>query len=593
MRKLLPCFLLAVMLWGCTPESTVQTRDTTDSTTIPAVEPTEPAGTRRISDDVTLRTDGAVVAYDTGIPESYALAAMGEDILIFSGTESTTLTRLTGENRYINASCTLNLSISPDMPSVLVNDRGISFFDGGDLVTLGIGLKEIGRTTLPEDLVGEPVASADRKKIYYCKTDSLWEYTVETGIHRKLKEITEEFATANALLMDGQVLECTLQSGEQIFLSTQTGLTLQQEDPSIPITGQGENWYARVTEGQLTVCVYGTGEETRMLLPRDYRSDGWYLPKNGYFLTASDLCCYDLAAGTMCSRLELEAEILDVGEDDHGGILLLTAGGLAYRWDPAQLPSGDDTLYSSPRYTLATPDPEGYESLHALAAELEETYHITILFGMEAVAVQHPDYTLTGEFLVPILREELEKLTRWLSVLPEQMLQAAVEDTTGGKLYISLVRKVVGEDGEAGGCQHWQGDDSYVALAAGQDDPGVLYHQLYHVLEVRLLSESNACYEWDSMNPKGFTYGDTEDTRWVEEDRYFIDLASKSYPREDRAQIFAYALGAENGAYFESNAMQKKLTALCKGLREAYGLKKSPDTLPWEQYLTTSLAYTK
>ena len=36
--------------------------------------------------------------------------------------------------------------------------------------------------------------------------------------------------------------------------------------------------------------------------------------------------------------------------------------------------------------------------------------------------------------------------------------------------------------------------------------------------------------------------------------------------------------------------MQRKLTALCQGIREAYGLKKLEETLPWEQYLSTPLS---
>ena len=40
---------------------------------------------------------------------------------------------------------------------------------------------------------------------------------------------------------------------------------------------------------------------------------------------------------------------------------------------------------------------------------------------------------------------------------------------------------------------------------------------------------------------------------------------------------------------FQSAYMQRKLTALCTGIREAYRLKNHPDILPWEQYLVTPL----
>lgn len=605
MKDILLCIALVALLCGCAAKSPQPAQVTTEAQESSAVEPTEPAGTRQPDHALSVQTDGAVLAYAPQLENPWAIMSMGDNTLIFSGGSTTTLTCLAGENRFENASRELNVYICPDMPSVLVNDKGISYYDGENLIILGTNLKEINRISLPDTLVGEPAATDDRKQIYYCTADTLWELTTETGIHRKVKEISQTFASAGKLLRNGTVLECTLESGEQIFLDTQTGLTLWQGEEGVSVTGRGENWFARVNEGLLDLCVYEIDGEERMLMPRDYRSDGWYLPENGYWITATDLACYDLTSGRVLSALPLEGTVVDVAEDGQGRIWLLCADGMLYCWDPAALPSGDDTVYSSPRYTLYATDPQGYEALQAVAEELKQRYQVTVLFGLNAIAVQDESYTLTGEYLVPILQEELEKLEQWLSVFPEGMLKAAVEDTTGGTLYICLVRQIVGtpESGvtdTVGGAQFWYGDDSYVALAVGQETGLELYHQLYHAMETRMLSKSNACYEWDGLNPKDFTYDfsyvlnqSREDDRWLEENRYFIDRYSMSFPREDRAQIFAYAMVEGNEAYFESAAMQKKLLAICKGFREAYALKKSPETFLWEQYLETSLAYTK
>ena len=48
-----------------------------------------------------------------------------------------------------------------------------------------------------------------------------------------------------------------------------------------------------------------------------------------------------------------------------------------------------------------------------------------------------------------------------------------------------------------------------------------------------------------------------------------------------------------NEHYFQSKTMQAKLMQICLGIREAFGLKKSPEVFLWEQYLKDSLAYTK
>ena len=48
-----------------------------------------------------------------------------------------------------------------------------------------------------------------------------------------------------------------------------------------------------------------------------------------------------------------------------------------------------------------------------------------------------------------------------------------------------------------------------------------------------------------------------------------------------------------NESLFRCETMQAKLRTLCEGIRKAFGLRKSPDTFLWEQYLEESLAYTE
>ena len=70
-------------------------------------------------------------------------------------------------------------------------------------------------------------------------------------------------------------------------------------------------------------------------------------------------------------------------------------------------------------------------------------------------------------------------------------------------------------------------------------------------------------------------------------------MYSMSFPKEDRARIMEFAMTEGNAACFQSKTMQAKLKLLCQGIREAFGLRKSPETFLWEQYLNESLAYTK
>ena len=62
-----------------------------------------------------------------------------------------------------------------------------------------------------------------------------------------------------------------------------------------------------------------------------------------------------------------------------------------------------------------------------------------------------------------------------------------------------------------------------------------------------------------------------------------------SFPKEDRARILEYAMTPGHEALFQATQMQAKLSQLCQGIREAYGLKKAEETFLWEQYLQTPL----
>ena len=610
MKRLFLLFLMALLLCGCTAQNLEETSIPTVET-LPAVDPTEPSGCYDPEHPMEIATGGAVRAYPAQIPDAYGLAMMGGDLVVFSGTEYTTLTKLTGENRYVTASVTLNVRIDPADPSVLVTDKGAFYFDHqtGELVKLGTGLKEIGRIPLPENTVGEPVVSADRTKVYYCTEHTVWELTVETGIHRMIKEVTETCVSAARLVLEDTVLNCSMADGQQIFLLVETGKTLWQGREDIVVCSSGQNWYACMPEGIVDAYIFGAAEgESRMLVPEDFEAECVYLPGMDMLMTVSQeegavLKGYDLSAGTCATILELEQYPLCIAEGTDRVWMLV--GDVIYGWDVTATPSGDATVYTTQRYTLTEPDAAGYAQCEAYAQRLEERFGVKILLGAEAVEKRTREYDLTGEYLVPVMLRELEKLEALLEQYPVGMLQDAITETTGGTLYLCLVRQVAGSaelgvPGNVGGAQFWEGGDCYVTLAVGMAEHA-WYRPLYYALETRLMSNSTACYDWEYLNPKGFDYDynyilnqNRQDEGWLEgENRYFIDLFSMSFPREDRARIMEYAMMQDCQEFFASDAMQAKLKALCLGLREAYGLEKSPETFLWEQYLEEPLAYTK
>ena len=124
-----------------------------------------------------------------------------------------------------------------------------------------------------------------------------------------------------------------------------------------------------------------------------------------------------------------------------------------------------------------------------------------------------------------------------------------------------------------------------------------LFHELFHLMETHILVGSTALDRWNELNPADFTYtfgkGDpaVKESYFSPGTRSFVDTYSMTYPREDRARVWENALLPGNRDLFRSDPMQAKLTALCKGVREAYKLTKSEEPFLWEQYLSVPLAY--
>ena len=132
-----------------------------------------------------------------------------------------------------------------------------------------------------------------------------------------------------------------------------------------------------------------------------------------------------------------------------------------------------------------------------------------------------------------------------------------------------------------------------VWVSMSEDLDRILYHQLFHVAEVRIQNTRDGFSDWEKMNPKGFIYANQaayeagllkDSEHLVFGSNYFADDQGMVGPREDRAQIFVYAVLEGQGERFASEAMQTKLERICSLLRKAYWADKGEELI-WEQYL--------
>lgn len=629
MKRLLLLFLSLLMLCGCgSPEEPVI--PVTEAPTVVTEAPTEPTGLHEPGHVLETLTGGALKVYPLDQVSVQGMMPLGSDLVIFSGDGNTaTLTKLCGEQLYEAACQTLDCAVFPEDAAVQVSQKGITYYDrsANDLVFLDTGLEEVSRVRLPYQIIGQPALSADRKSLYYLTADSLREMDLELGIDRLIRQMSFPEQSITGLHWDDTILECRVcdENGNrsQLFLGVATGELVAQTSGDLNLTTGAGFYFVRHMDGAYPEKLIGTGDdEILMLHTPDYGAEAHPIPDQSAIVTitytpgAPQLDYYSLEDGSRPYSLVLPAETMvkTVVSHPDGDSLWLLLWGSAWngdvvcRWNLRESAVSDDTVYIGLRRTPENPDTQGLEECAALAAQLSRKHGVEILTWTAATAVSSPDYALVSEHQVAIVTHYLNELDRALSRYPAGMLSQAASELGDGTLRIALVRAINGISGadalnSAPGMQFLdeQTGNPYVILRAAPGMQQQLHHELFHVIESRIFSLSQALDDWEKLNPEDFRYDYSylyyetrQDQQWIEgEDRAFVDYYSMTFPMEDRARVMEYAMMKDSDACFASETMQGKLTALCRGIREAYDLKQYPDPLPWEHYLKNPITPAK
>ena len=621
-RRLFVLTILCLLLAGCARETPAETPPPQTEAAPIAVTP--PAGLYDPDSALERQYNGALRVYPLSIPGASGLMAMGEDLLVFSDTEENTLvTRLTGEELRIAASVRLGFPLSGEEASLRVTRSGLSFFDpvNRQTVVLDASLKEISHISAPEGLLGTPILSDDRNTLYYCDGSGLRAWDLETGIHRLIKEMTFPSQSVTGLHCGGTVVQCRAEDGEgnaeTLLLSAENGRLLYECGEELTLVTRLDGYYAAFPTGCIQTMLFG-GEKPRALTPAELNGEGFYLEARNAVVTASvtedsraQLDCYDLETGLRAAALTLPAGTPEAVTETADGCTFVLLTGVSggqdaiCRWEveSTEFDAHDTTVYTGPYYTAAEPDYHGLVRCQSYADTIGQTNGVRVRVWEDALAVQPWDYDFEMEYLVPVLRQELKALEQRLANFPAGMLEATASHFSA--LNICLVRSITGsaESGSldaATGVMFLEGTEAYIVLAAGETSEKALYHELYHVMETHILGNSIALDQWDKLNPVDFTYdydyaanARRDGSAYLQSDtRSFVDTYSMSFPKEDRARILEYAMTPGNGELFLASPLQFKLKTLCQGIREAYGLKKSPENYRWEQYLVQPMAYT-
>lgn len=605
MKRLFFLLCVCLLLSGCVESAAAGTT--------PAATATATLPTQTQPDTSTEPNDETLQVLSSQAPDGYYLRCFHKGLLLFSGSECTTLTLLQGEDLSVSASVSLEFFLRADDPSIRIWEDALSYFDPVQqkTVVLDAALQEVASIAAPDGLVGSPVLSSDRNVLYYCTANALRAWDLRTGIRRLVRGFSYPSQTVSGLHLHDTVVQCSVQEGTQtrtLLISVKDGRLAAEHDGPVSLTTQGNHYYASFLSGTVQALVFGdTSQSPQMLTPDGPFTQWYFLPSLHGVVTgqeaedgSTELSYFDLSNGEKAASLSLGSQnrLVSAASDNQQVYLLLydeqNLSTTICRWDITGQTSGEQS------YTSAySADSVALAQCQQTAREMSEKYGIEILIGPEAAAVQPWDYNLEAETLVSVLQQELNLLDQWLQQYPQEILSATASDFSSLKLCIvrSLTGTAESASLDSANGLHFDNDgDAYIVLAAGEYAEQALYHELFHVMETHILNHSTAFDQWEMLNPAGFSYDcdfEKNEQRDPEiyltgEDRAFVDTYSMSFPAEDRARIMEYAMLPDGEERFQSRTMQAKLLKVCQGIREAYGLESEDTVFPWEQYLNTT-----
>ncbi len=599
--------VLALLLCGCaqdTAEPTAPTEDINQSADLPT-------GLYVPDSAIEKATDGAVRSFQ--LEEGYYSCAMLGDelILMRKAGEEGTLSLYQGETLEKVRTVSLGKNVAPALAQMQIGAQGIGYFDSEnkDVVFLNGDFVETGRMHLPAELQGSAWLSPDWQMVYYCTDQGIHAMNLQTGISRLLKEQNAFYQQITGGFGNGEVLRYELEITEgqrkTLLIDAETGVALQEGTYLNALMTKSEQYFLNQTDRGLRQLRFGDGEDHQILWPAEENAQPEMLFADQTVVMVQreesgiSLAYYDLQTGARAAAVTLEgvAEVWSLQGDGKKGVWLLgeDASGVTwlYHWNTGKSATGDEMDYTAPRYTQEEPDADGLARVAQKATEIGDLFGVDILVWKDAAATAPGDQFFTEEHVTQLYDLYLTKLSQALYAFPEGFFTKSAE-----KLQIALVQKIAGEPAwgtlvETDCVQFWNGKTPAVAVTLGEDFERNFFHGVYLYMETRLLSKSAALYEWFRINPSDFDYDNNyttnlerTDTTYIEgENRYFIDLFSMSYAKEDRATIFEYACMPGNEEYFQAPVIQEKLRRICNGIREAYGLKQVQWDFLWEQYL--------
>lgn len=583
---------LTLFLFGCATNTDPDQAEQTATTETTASGLYIPAST------VEQQTQGAVRRYN--LPEQcQGITKVGDKVLFVTQSENLKFTELIGNE------CIIGRTVEIPEPSVWrATHTGLVYYDDlkGEIVFLDSQLQQLKTVRLPENIQGDPVISEDGGYVFYCTEREVRVLETEHKISRILKTHSGENPTLLDSHFDGGLLACSITDADGrvsvAFLSAENGQTLATDNEILQLHTFGDSYFVLRQDGIIQQKIVGMRNDIPRLLLTEEQAFSALEIGGIVGCTSSEsgfnLDYYSIADGKRTGAVQLEGFEMPkaiLADRWNNCLWILTADArdgqqVLLSWNPSASPVNDETSYVGTMYTAEAPDVEGLNACLARVEQMNKDHGVAIRIWENALKDTN-GYTFVPEHQVGAIGKTLDEVEQILQMFPGRFLA----NSSIKRIRILIVRSI---NSEVSSTFYWQNSDPTIVLCTGSDVVLGLTKGLGYVIDSNVLSSDSAYGDWDSMNPQGFVYGDTEtySADYLTGDRKaFLSETAMSSAREDRSQIFWQAVRSDNAESFASETMQKKLLVLCRSIRNTWNLTQKAESYPWEQYLTESIAY--
>lgn len=277
-------------------------------------------------------------------------------------------------------------------------------------------------------------------------------------------------------------------------------------------------------------------------------------------------------------------------------------------WDISVNVSGENLPFQTVTPEMLSESAVSAE-LYERAKAIGEKYGIEIRIA-EQMEEDYNDYKVEVIFDESEISLALDAIERAFSQYPEgyftQLLYGSIREI---ELHLAgVLTNLEIPEGEVNGFTSFAGfvqtrnDKAVIVVDAWQNGQleEHLHHEIFHLTDDKLAFDAgireNAVYsedQWAALNPEEFEYSYNLfelPESYFEDDygEWFIELYSRTYPREDRATIMEYAMLGMDAMFISAPYRQAKLEYLCECIRDAFDTTGWPEETRWEKTLRES-----